>query len=179
MIVHRGIATTQLDTLEIRRRLEPKCIPQLCLGSLLGTRQSQKSLRKLTRPSFLLKWRIAVTQQERMPCDTSPSPPICYRYCIPFIPGIIRDPLLVGYFPLKPAGINGVFNKLESWSEKRYQPLGYLISLNLSSRCLFQLVLRKQNNKFIKNIYIKEKKKNHTFHLLELYLSLLPFTRIS
>ena len=99
--------------------------------------------------------------QERMPCDTSPSPPICYRYCIPFIPGIIREPLLVGYFPLKPAGINGVFNKLESWSEKRYQPLGYLISLNLSSRCLFQLVLRKQNNKFIKKKYKRKEKKSY------------------
>lgn len=40
--------------------------------------------------------------------------PLCSQLFSAFIPGIIRDPLLVGYFPLKPAGINGVFNKLES-----------------------------------------------------------------
>ena len=57
----------QFATLEARRELEPKSIPQLFLGSLLGTRrsaigqffpspqkQSQKSLQKLTRPSFFL-----------------------------------------------------------------------------------------------------------------------------
>ena len=38
-------------------------------------------------------------------------------FSLPFIPGINRAPLLVGYFPLKPAGINGVFNKLESSPE--------------------------------------------------------------
>ena len=49
-------------------RLEPKCVPQFLVGSLLGTRwsaigqffpsplqQSQKSLRRLTRPRFLSK----------------------------------------------------------------------------------------------------------------------------
>ena len=54
-------------TLETRGELEPKYVPQLLLGSLLGTRQSamanvfprslkpsQKSLRKLIRPSFFL-----------------------------------------------------------------------------------------------------------------------------
>lgn len=33
---------------------------------------------------------------------------------LPLIPGITRAPLFVGYFPLNPAGINGVFNKLDS-----------------------------------------------------------------
>ena len=40
LIVHQGIATTQLDTLEMRRELEPKRVPQVFLGSLLGTRRS-------------------------------------------------------------------------------------------------------------------------------------------
>ena len=40
LIVHRGIATTQLDTLKMRRELEPKRVPQWFLGSLLGTRRS-------------------------------------------------------------------------------------------------------------------------------------------
>ena len=40
LIVHRGIATTQPDTLEMRRELEPKRVPQWFLGSLLGTRWS-------------------------------------------------------------------------------------------------------------------------------------------
>ena len=57
----------QFSSLEARRELEPKCIPQVFLGSLLRTRrsvirqifpspwkQSQKSLQKLTRSSFLL-----------------------------------------------------------------------------------------------------------------------------
>ena len=30
----------EFATLETRRRLEPKCVPQLILGSLLGTRQA-------------------------------------------------------------------------------------------------------------------------------------------
>ena len=62
-----GALAYKLATLEARRELEPKCIPQLIMGSLLGThrlaigqffpssrKQSQKSLQKLTRPSFLL-----------------------------------------------------------------------------------------------------------------------------
>ena len=48
-------------TLDTTRRLEPKCVPQWFLGPLLRTRLSaighfslsQKSLRRLTRPSFL------------------------------------------------------------------------------------------------------------------------------
>ena len=56
-----------LPTLETKREMEPRCIPQLFLGSLQAThrsivgqfllcpwKQSQKPVRKLTRPIFLL-----------------------------------------------------------------------------------------------------------------------------
>ena len=59
-------------TLERRKELEPKCAPQLIVGSLLMTRrsaigqffpspwkQSQKSLRKWTRPISLLVSKVA------------------------------------------------------------------------------------------------------------------------
>jgi len=36
---------------------------------------------------------------------------------LPLIPGIIRAPVFVGYFPLKPTGISGVFNNPESSAE--------------------------------------------------------------
>ena len=112
----------------MRRELEPKCVPQLLLGSLLGTRRSaigQFFSLSLAVPEVFAKVNSAQFPSRMADCShtagedamryiTQAPPPICYRYCIPFIPGIIRDPLLVGYFPLKPAGINGVFNKLES-----------------------------------------------------------------
>ena len=58
--------------------------------------------------------------------------------------------------------------------------LSHLVELIIaSSRCLFQLVLHNNNNNNNNNKINNEKEKNHTFHLLELCLSLLPFTRIS
>ena len=58
---HRQRQRHELATIDTTRRLEPKCGSQLFLGSLLRTRLSaighfslsQKSLRRLTRPSFL------------------------------------------------------------------------------------------------------------------------------
>ena len=41
--------SAKFATLETRRGLEPKCVPQFILGS-----QSQKSFRKLTQRSFFL-----------------------------------------------------------------------------------------------------------------------------
>ena len=38
---------------------------------------------------------------------------------LPLIPGITRAPDLVGYFPLKPTGISGVFNNSESSAERQ------------------------------------------------------------
>ena len=74
----RSAATQPFCTLETRRELEPIYVPQLFLGgflgSLVGTRQSaigqlffllclyqqsQKPLRKLTRPRFLLVSKVA------------------------------------------------------------------------------------------------------------------------
>ena len=52
----------------MRKELEPKCVPQLCLGSLLGTSQSavsqvfslsQVTIRKSTWPSLLLISKVA------------------------------------------------------------------------------------------------------------------------
>ena len=67
MLHNCRVLVHQFSTLEARRELKPKCIPQVFLGSLLRTRrsairqffpspwkQSQKSLQKFTRPSFLL-----------------------------------------------------------------------------------------------------------------------------
>ena len=68
------------------------------------------------------------------------------------------------------------------WKRISAVGLSHLIELIIaSSRRLFQLVLRKQNNKFVKKIKEnKRKRKNiYTFHLLELCLSLFPFPRIS
>ena len=57
-----------LAILEMRKELEPKCVPQLCLGSLLGTSQSavsqvfslsQVTIRKSTWPSLLLISKVA------------------------------------------------------------------------------------------------------------------------
>ena len=55
-------------TLEMRKELEPKCVPQWFLGLLLGTRQSalsqffspsQVTIRKTTWPSLLLISKVA------------------------------------------------------------------------------------------------------------------------
>ena len=76
--VKNGAIASSFATLEMRRELEKKCVPQLFLGSLLGTRcsviflllanffpcpkqQSKKSLWKLTRPSFLVSTVASVT----------------------------------------------------------------------------------------------------------------------
>ena len=71
-VLYTNMATVTLcenyryTTLETRGELEPNCVSQLSLGSLLGTRRSaigqlqfQKSLRKLPQPSFFLVSKVA------------------------------------------------------------------------------------------------------------------------
>ena len=41
------------------------------------------------------------------------------KFHLRFMPGMIKAPDFVGYFPLNPKGMSGAFNKLESSAEKR------------------------------------------------------------
>ena len=67
----RAVSFSIIATLEIRKELEPKCVPQLFLESLPKTRQNNilfgvlsivTAPEILTRPSFLVLSKVAMLQ---------------------------------------------------------------------------------------------------------------------
>ena len=142
----------------MRRELEPKCVPQLFLGSLLGTRRSaigqffrcpkqrsQKSLRKLTRPSFLLEWRIAVTGEDAMRYITLPTHLLQVLYT--FYSRHHQGSALGWVFSAETSRYQWCLQQTGKLIWKRIPAVGlsHLTELIIaSSRCLFQLVLHKK-----------------------------------
>ena len=163
LIVHRGIATTQLDTLKMRRELEPKRVPQWFLGSLPGTRRSAIgqffSLSLTTVPEVCAKVNSAQFPSRMADCSNTGEDAM--RYIT--LPTHLLQVLYTFYSRHHQGSALGwVFSAETSRYQWCLQQTGKLIWKRIpavglshlteliiaSSQCLFQLVLRKQNNKF-------------------------------
>ena len=180
----------------MRRELEPKRVPQWFLGSLLGTRRSAIgqffSLSLTTVPEVCAKVNSAQFPSRMADCSNTGEDAMRYitlpthqlQVLYTFYSRHHKGPALGWIFSAETSRYQWCLQQTGKLIWKRISAVGlsHLTELIIaSSRCLFQLILRKQNNKFIKKIKEnKRKRKNiYTFHLLELCLSLLPFTRIS
>ena len=163
-----GIATTQLDTLEIKRELEPKRVPQVFVGSLLGTRRSAIgqffTVSLTTVPEVCAKVNSAHFPSRMADCSNTAGEDTMRYITLPshllqalytFYSRHHQGPALGWVFSAETGRYQWRLQQTGKLIWKRISAIGlsHLIELIIaSSRRLFQLVLRKQNNKFIKKI---------------------------
>ena len=162
---------SQLDTLEMRRELEPKCVPQLLLGSLLGTRRSvigQFFSLSLAVPEVFAKVNSAQFPSRMADCSHTAGEDAMRYITLPthllqvlytFYSRHHQGPALGRVFSAETSRYQWCLQQTGKLIWKRISAvrLSHLVELIIaSSRCLFQLVLHNNNNNKITNE--KEKK---------------------
>ena len=151
----------------MRRELEPKCVPQLCLGGLSGFVTGDAPV-----PEVFAKVHSAQFSSRMADCNNTAREDAMRYITLPthllqvlytFYSRHHQGPALGWIFSAETSRYQWCLQQTGKLIWKRISAVGlsHLIELIIaSSRRLLQLVLRKQNNKFIKKFKkIKEKEK--------------------